>query len=47
MKEEDYALSEEMVRAWTDFMKCGDPNGPEGGSWRPCTKKETFVKIFK
>ena len=27
--EEDYALSEEMVSAWTDFCKTGSPGWPE------------------
>jgi len=25
MEEKDYALSEKMVRSWTDFIKEGDP----------------------
>ena len=32
----DRALSEQMVSCWTNFVKWGDPNGPDGGEWTPC-----------
>ena len=46
LKGADYTLRDEMVSAWTNFMKYGNPNGTDGGAWKPCTKEETFVKIF-
>ena len=48
MKEEDYALSEAMVTAWTNFIKYGDPNGEsENKDWRPCTAADPYVKVFE
>lgn len=40
LTEADKALSEEMLDAWTAFMKTGNPG------WEPCTKKNSFVKEF-
>lgn len=42
----DYDLSERMVRAWTNFMKKGDPNNGEQTEWNPCTINHPFVKHF-
>lgn len=38
--EEDYALSEEMVTAWTDFCKTGSPG------WPACTRENPYKKVF-
>ena len=38
----DRALSDEMIDCWTNFMYTGNP----GKDWKPCTKEESFVKIF-
>ena len=43
MQQEDYDLSEEMVCAWTNFMKTGEPSG----DWRPYTQEDPYVKIFR
>ncbi len=40
MAEDDFALSEAMITAWTNFMKTGEP----GGDWRPCRAADPFVK---
>ncbi len=42
MAEEDYAVSEEMVTEWTNFIKTGKP----GGDWQPYTKAKPFVKEY-
>ncbi|MBQ0064911.1 MAG: carboxylesterase family protein [Firmicutes bacterium] len=39
--ESDEKLAEEMVSAWTDFMKTGNPG------WKPCDQKNRFVKEFE
>lgn len=46
MQEEDYALSREMVDAWTNFIKRGNPNGENVAEWKPCTAGEEFVRNF-
>ena len=33
--EDDYKLSAEMLDYWTNFMKCGNPNGNGLTEWRP------------
>lgn len=43
----DWALSENMLTAWTNFAKYGDPNGPDGGVWTPCTKENPDFMLFK
>ena len=43
----DWDLSEKMLTAWTNFCKYGDPNGKDGGEWKPCTKDEPNFMIFK
>ena len=40
MKEEDYALSEEVVTCWTNFMKNGVPEK----DWKPYTKDVPYIK---
>ncbi len=47
LDEHDYAISEEMVDAWTNFMKTGDPNGGTCKGWKPYTKEDSYVKEFK
>ena len=36
-----------MLTAWTNFCKYGDPNGPQGGDWLPCTKENPGFMVFK
>ncbi len=43
----DWDLSEKMLTAWTNFAKYGDPNGPDGGEWTPCTKENNNFMVFK
>lgn len=45
--EADDELSNRMVDAWTNFAKYGDPNGAEGGEWKPSTKEAPAVHEFK
>ncbi len=45
--EGDYNLSDEMVDAWTNFCKFGNPNGDKAGDWKPSTKESPFVFEFK
>ena len=40
--EEDAALSERMVRCWTNFARTGEP----GENWRPCRKDDPYIKHF-
>lgn len=35
----DEALSNQIVDYWTNFAKFGDPNGKDGGAWKPYTKE--------
>ena len=46
MEERDYALSREMLDAWTNFMKTGNPNGGACEGWRPCTADDPYVRNF-
>ena len=39
----DYALSEQMITAWTNFVKTGNP----GNGWTPCTEEDPSFMIFK
>lgn len=43
----DWDLAEEMLTAWANFAKYGDPNGPEGGAWTPYTKDNSKFMLFK
>jgi para-nitrobenzyl esterase len=44
--EADYQLSDEMVDAWTNFCKFGNPNGAEGDAWAPYKNDAPFIKVF-
>ena len=46
-EERDYELSREMLDAWTNFMKTGDPNGGCCEGWKPYTTKERYVRDFR
>lgn len=43
----DWNLSEKMLTAWTNFARYGNPNGPEGGDWNPCTADNPTLMLFK
>jgi len=43
----DWDLSEKMITAWTNFAKFSDPNGPDGGVWKPYTKDTPDFMLFK
>lgn len=43
----DWALSEVMLTAWTNFAKYANPNGLNGGEWTPCTKDNSKFMLFK
>lgn len=43
MGEADYALSKEMVKLWTDFMKTGVPSE----DWRGFTEDDPYVRSFR
>lgn len=45
--EGDWALSEVMLTAWSNFAKYGDPNGQQGGEWTPCTGDNPQFMVFK
>lgn len=47
MEEHDYALSSQMLDAWTSFMKTGDPNGGTCKGWRPYTDEDPYVREFE
>lgn len=42
----DWDLSEEMITAWSNFAKYGDPNGPDGGEWTPYTSATPSFRVF-
>ncbi len=44
--EADYALSEQMVSYWTNFVKTGDPNSKGVPEWRPYINTNTKFQIF-
>ncbi len=46
MEEHDYALSREMLDAWTSFMKYGKPNGGACEGWRPYRDEDPCVRVF-
>lgn len=39
----DNALADEMMDFWTNFCKCGNPNGQSAETWHPFTAKNPFV----
>ena len=45
--EGDYALSDYMVDAWTNFVKYGDPNGKDKEVWRPYTEDNQQFMLLK
>ena len=47
MEARDYALSREMLDAWTGFMKNGDPNNGACEGWRPYTDADPYTRIFE
>ncbi|SHK23979.1 para-nitrobenzyl esterase [Anaerocolumna jejuensis DSM 15929] len=42
----DYKLSNDMIEAWTNFMKAGNPDSGQKEKWLPCRKDNLFVKEF-
>jgi len=46
MRPEDYALSEQMLDYWGNFIKTGDPNNEGLKPWPPCLKNDPYVKTF-
>lgn len=46
MEEEDVALSEKMIRYWSNFMKTGNPNDGIAEGWRPCTEGDPYVEYL-
>ena len=47
-KEEcDYALSEQMLDCWANFIKRGDPNGDDLPPWPACGRANPFVRAFQ
>ncbi|MCR4830196.1 MAG: carboxylesterase family protein [Pseudobutyrivibrio sp.] len=46
MTTDDAAISDEILSAWTNFCKTGNPEGPGESEWKPYTKENQFVKIF-
>ena len=44
--EGDYALAEQMIRYWTAFAACGNPNGPKDGAWTPLTRENPQYMVF-
>ncbi len=47
MEAHDYALSEEAVCCWTNFMKTGSPEGEGTEKWEPYTRSNPFVRHFE
>ena len=42
MEQADYDLSGELVSAWTNFMKSGEP----GGGWEAYTEENPYIQEF-
>lgn len=42
----DYDLSERMIDYWSNFMKCGDPNGDGLPVWEPCSRENQSVMLL-
>ena len=42
MEVRDYKISDEMVSAWTNFMKGSEP----GKGWKPYTEENSFIRMF-
>ena len=43
MEARDREISEQMLDAWTNFMKTGNPNGDKVPVWKPCTAADPSV----
>ena len=43
----DWELSEKMLTAWSNFAKYSDPNGANGGDWKPYTADNQQFMRFK
>ena len=43
----DWDLSERMLSAWSNFAKYGDPEGPDGGDWKPYTSENPNFMVFR
>lgn len=46
MEEADIALSEKMIRYWSNFMKTGDPNDGIAKIWHPYVKEDPYVEYL-
>lgn len=46
MSEADHALSDKMLDYWTNFMRCGNPNGDGEASWKPCSGESENIMVF-
>ena len=42
----DWDLSEKMLTAWSNFAKYANPNGPDGGDWKPYTADNQTFMVF-
>ena len=42
----DWDLSEKMLTAWSNFAKYADPNGKDGGDWKPVTAAQKDYMVF-
>ena len=42
----DWDLSEKMLTAWSNFAKYSDPNGKDGGDWKPVTAAQKDFMVF-
>jgi para-nitrobenzyl esterase len=42
----DWDLSERMLTAWSNFAKYSDPNGKDGGDWKPVTAAQKDFMVF-
>ena len=45
--EGDWALSEKMLTAWSNFAKYGEPNAPGEEAWTPYTAAKPEFMVFK
>jgi para-nitrobenzyl esterase len=45
--EHDYELSRNMVAAWTNFCKTGNPNPQGEDKWRTCTNADPYVQVLE
>ena len=43
----DWDLSEKMLTAWSNFAKYANPNGPDGGDWKPYTADNQTFMVFR